>query len=38
MHKIQIRVDPGGIQGFTPAAKMGFRGAYQCWNVYKPAT
>jgi hypothetical protein len=33
MHKIQIWVDPGGIQGLTPTAKMGFGGAYQCRNL-----
>jgi len=27
VHKIQIWVDPGGIQGVTPTAKMGFGGA-----------
>ena len=29
-HKIQIRVDSGGIQGLTPTPKIGFGGAQQC--------
>ena len=33
MHKIQIRVDPSGMQGFTPAPKISFRGAQQCRNL-----